>query len=189
MFYKKDVLKTFVKTTGKQRCQRLSHRRFPVNFAKLLSITFLQNTSGRLLLRLNLYLTFCPPKKGYWKPGCSIWWNYRKNSFKVPCPGIYTQLFQKIFFCNSKLQFICREILQNTRYFFLPPVTHKYVCLSGGKKCSFSGKIWRALFPWNTSFEIRPFALLPTKFFLPLLFAHFRVAVFLWCNPGKNKLN
>ena len=24
-------------------------------------------------------------------------------------------------------------------------------------------KIWRALFSWNTRFEIRPFALLPTK--------------------------
>ena len=25
-------------------------------------------------------------------------------------------------------------------------------------------EIWRALFSWNTSFEIRPFALLPTNF-------------------------
>ena len=26
-------------------------------------------------------------------------------------------------------------------------------------------KIWHALFPWNTRFDIRPFALLPTTFF------------------------
>ena len=31
-----------------------------------------------------------------------------------------------------------------------------------GKKCPFCDKIWRALFSWNTSFEIRPFTLLPT---------------------------
>ena len=30
----------------------------------------------------------------------------------------------------------------------------------------FFRKIWRALFSWNTRFEIRPFALLPTKSFL-----------------------
>ena len=46
---------------------------------------------------------------------------------------------------------------------FLPPDTHTYVCVSGDKKCSFFRKIWRALFSWNTHFEIRLFALLPTK--------------------------
>ena len=30
----------------------------------------------------------------------------------------------------------------------------------GGKRCSFSRKIWRALFSWNTRFEIPPFVLL-----------------------------
>ena len=34
--------------------KRLWHSCFPVNFAKLLKATFLQNTSGRLLLRLLL---------------------------------------------------------------------------------------------------------------------------------------
>ena len=33
----------------------------------------------------------------------------------------------------------------------------------GGKKCSFFQKIWRALFSWNTRFEIHLFALLPTN--------------------------
>ena len=28
----------------------------------------------------------------------------------------------------------------------------------------FFRKIWRALFSWNTRFEIRPFTLLPTKY-------------------------
>ena len=46
---------------------------------------------------------------------------------------------------------------------FLPPDTHTCVCVSRGKKCLFS-EICRALFPCNTSFEIRPFALLTTKF-------------------------
>ena len=63
---KKDVLRNFVKFTGKHLCQslffnkvadlrpatllkkRLWHRRFPVNFAKFLRTPFLQNTSGRL---------------------------------------------------------------------------------------------------------------------------------------------
>ena len=37
-----------------------------------------------------------------------------------------------------------------------PKNEHTYVCVSGGKKCSFFQKVWRALFSWNTCFEIRP---------------------------------
>ena len=44
---------------------------------------------------------------------------------------------------------------------FLPSDTHTYVCVSGGKKCSFFGKLG-VLFSCNTRFEIRSFALLPT---------------------------
>ena len=62
VFYKKCFLKNFAKFTGKQLCQslfltnaaslrsassfkkRLQHRSFPVNFAKFLRTTFLQNT-------------------------------------------------------------------------------------------------------------------------------------------------
>ena len=62
VFCKKDVLKNFAKLTGKHLCQslffnnvvglrsatllkkRLSHRRFPVNFAKFLRATFLTTT-------------------------------------------------------------------------------------------------------------------------------------------------
>ena len=52
------VLRNFAKFTGNHMClrsatllkKRLWHSCFPVNFAKLLRITFLQNTSGRLLL-------------------------------------------------------------------------------------------------------------------------------------------
>ena len=65
---KRGALRNFAKFTGKRLCQslffnkvaglrpatllkkRLWHRRFPVNFAKFLRISFLQNTSGRLLL-------------------------------------------------------------------------------------------------------------------------------------------
>ena len=65
---KKGVLRNFTKFKGKHLCQslfinknaglrpaillkkRLWHRCFPVNFAKFLKTSFLQNTSGRLLL-------------------------------------------------------------------------------------------------------------------------------------------
>ena len=60
---RKGVLRNFAKSTGKYLCQRLFlnkvaglrhrclwHRCFPVNFAKFLRTSFLQNTSGRLLL-------------------------------------------------------------------------------------------------------------------------------------------
>ena len=69
VFWKKDVLINFAKFTGKHLCQglfmsvakacnfikqRLWHRSFPVNFAKVLRTPFLQNTSRQLLLcRLN----------------------------------------------------------------------------------------------------------------------------------------
>ena len=68
VFYKKGVLKNFTKFTGKHLFQSLFfnkvaelrpaallkktlwHRSFPVSFAKFLRTTFLQDTSGRLLL-------------------------------------------------------------------------------------------------------------------------------------------
>ena len=67
VFCKKAILRNFAKFTGKHMCQiiffnkvaglsflkkRLWHRCFSVNFAKFLRAAFLQNTSGRLLLRL-----------------------------------------------------------------------------------------------------------------------------------------
>ena len=69
-FIKKGVLKNFAKFTGKHLCQslffnkvaglkpatllkkRLWHRCFPVNSAKFLRASFLQNTSRRLLLNI-----------------------------------------------------------------------------------------------------------------------------------------
>ena len=67
---KKGVLRNFAKFKGKYLCQSLFfdkvaglshaallkkrpwHRCFPVNFAKFLRTSFLQNTSGRLLLEI-----------------------------------------------------------------------------------------------------------------------------------------
>ena len=57
-FCKKAVLRNFARFTGKHLClrpaallkKRLWHRCFPVNFAKFLRTSFLQNTSGRVLL-------------------------------------------------------------------------------------------------------------------------------------------
>ena len=68
VFYKKEVLKNFVKFIAKHLCQslfftkvaglraatllkkRLWHRCFPVNSAKFVRTPFLQNTSGQTLL-------------------------------------------------------------------------------------------------------------------------------------------
>ena len=55
------VLRNFAKFPGKHLCQSLLFnktnyfwdRYFPVNFAKFLRISYLQNTSGRLLLKWN----------------------------------------------------------------------------------------------------------------------------------------
>ena len=61
VFCKKGVLRNCAKLTGKHLPtarpatllkKRLWHRCFPVNFAKCLRTPFLQNSSGRLLLRL-----------------------------------------------------------------------------------------------------------------------------------------
>ena len=55
VFYKKCVHRNFVKFTGKPASllkKRLWHRCFPVNFTNFLGTTFLQNTSGLLLLCL-----------------------------------------------------------------------------------------------------------------------------------------
>ena len=47
-----------------------------------------------------------------------------------------------------------RQILRKKEH-FLPPE---------GKTCSFFRKIWHALFSWNTPFEVRAFALLPSNY-------------------------
>ena len=67
VFCKKGVLKNLAKFPGRRLCWvlpfnkvaglRLQHRCFPGNFAKFLRTPFLQNTSGRLLLRIKVTLT------------------------------------------------------------------------------------------------------------------------------------
>ena len=61
ILWKKGVLKDFAKFTGKHLCQsrpatllkkRLWHMCFPGNFAKFLRTPFSQNTSGRLIPKL-----------------------------------------------------------------------------------------------------------------------------------------
>ena len=62
VFYKKGAHKNFAKVAGKHLRQRpeallkkrLCHWYFPVNLAKLLRTPFLQNTSGQLLLHMQL---------------------------------------------------------------------------------------------------------------------------------------
>ena len=74
---RKGVLRNFSKFTGKHLCQglffntvaglrpatllkmRLCYRCFPVNFAKFLRTSFLQNTSGRLLVKKSFSKVNC----------------------------------------------------------------------------------------------------------------------------------
>ena len=46
---------------------------------------------------------------------------------------------------------------------FLPPDTHTYVCVSGGKKCPFFGKFGVLCFLVTSVFEICLFSVLPTR--------------------------
>ena len=84
---KKGVLKNFTKFTGKHLARpstllnkRLQHRCFPKNFVKLSRTTFIQNTSGRLLLPvlLDRWLRFYPSNKNNPK------WRFypRKHSYR-----------------------------------------------------------------------------------------------------------
>ena len=77
---KRVFLRNFAKFTGKHLCQslffnkitglrtatllkkRLLHRCFPVNFAKFLRTPFLQNSSGRLLLKVFLIFNYLKGK-------------------------------------------------------------------------------------------------------------------------------
>ena len=67
LFCKKGVLKHFAKFTGKHLCQSLFFNKvaglavgrcFPVSFAQFLRTPFLQNTSGRLLLKIRIISIF-----------------------------------------------------------------------------------------------------------------------------------
>ena len=49
-FFKKDVLKTFAKSTRKHLCLNLFFGAFFVNFAEFVKTPFLQNSTGRLIL-------------------------------------------------------------------------------------------------------------------------------------------
>ena len=79
---KKGVFRNFAKFTGKHLCQRLFfskflktslwHRCFSVNFAKLLRIPFLQNTSEWLLLFLCMFCKFYWEKFSYNVIQCDV---------------------------------------------------------------------------------------------------------------------
>ena len=75
---KKGVLRNFTKFIGKPLCQSLffskvtglRHMGFPVNFVKFLRIPFLQNISGRLLLKLFLMWLFWKIPKQFLEVFC-----------------------------------------------------------------------------------------------------------------------
>ena len=65
VFCEKGVLRNFAKFTGKHLCQSLFfnkvaglwHRCFPCEFCEISKNNFLQDTSGRLLLNLSIYVS------------------------------------------------------------------------------------------------------------------------------------
>ena len=65
-----------------------------------------------------------------------------------------------MFFCNKVKGRISKRVFQENK---ARQILRKNKHFSGGKKCSFLRKIWRALFSWNIRFKIRPFALLSTS--------------------------
>ena len=97
---KKGVLRNFTKFKGKHLCQslfinknaglrpaillkkRLWHKCFPVNFAKFLKTSFLQNTSGRLLLHHYNWTSKCRLRNtclGFIKTQC-LWYTVFSTS-------------------------------------------------------------------------------------------------------------
>ena len=70
---------------------------------------------------------------------------------------------------------------------FLPPDMHLYVCISGGKKCSFFGKLdvlWCACY---LRFAIHPFALILTYWQLQMFLLLLCFTVQLECNSRMQK--
>ena len=65
-----------------------------------------------------------------------------------------------------------RKIFRKTNISY--PLIRTRMCAYQGVKMFLFPKIWRALFSYNTRFEIRPFALLPTKCYLVLLYQNYR---------------
>ena len=51
-FFKKDVMRNFAEFTRRDLCGNLFFDVFFVNFAKLVTSPFLQNSAGRLLLNI-----------------------------------------------------------------------------------------------------------------------------------------
>ena len=81
------------------------------------------------------------------------YWNF------VTLPSSLFPLYQwksRPFGCYS------RHLYNNSQIVEVLLHGRKNVYVSGGKNCLFFWKIRRALFSWNTRFEICPFALLPT---------------------------
>ena len=105
VFWKKDVFRNFAKFTWKHLYQslffnkvtglrpatllkkRLWYRCFSVNFAKVLRTTFLQNTSGRLLLAFqwnsNITRNFITYETVTCDVTCDVTWDDRDPSWKA----------------------------------------------------------------------------------------------------------
>ena len=107
-----------------------------------------------------------------------IWWNEKTSRMKwikkqcalqLPCshsfPFLGPSLFQDFAGMGNPRRDLsfCTYAKFSEKLTFLTLTFLPYVCVSGGKKCLFFRKFWLALLSWNTHFEIRPFALLPTN--------------------------
>ena len=110
---------------------------------------------------------FCNCSKAQWKKV--------KTQFlltvKILCKGLWIKGSQ--FIGNQAKGRISKRASQENKApnfpkneHFLAPDTHTYVSLSGSWNCSFFGKFDVFCFLVTPAFEIRSFALLPTKYFL-----------------------
>ena len=87
---KKGVLRDFTKFTGKPFCQGLflnkvaglRYKGFPVNFVKFVKTPFLQNTSGRLLLKLFLMWMF--------------WKRFQSSSWRCSVKKVFLKISQNL---------------------------------------------------------------------------------------------
>ena len=90
--------------------------------------------------------------------------NRQRKTAKIAFHYFYKKVFSVCY--SFLIHFALLDELQNQSLQALTLFPKSLiVCVSGGKKCSFFIKFGVLCFFCNTDFEIRDFALLPTKYF------------------------
>ena len=131
---RKGVLRNFAKLTGKHLCQSLFSL-FPVNFVKFLRTLFLQNTSGRLLLRL--LSPFCPlnPRllirfsSRFQKSNLKTLFQYYSLLFVKAAPEVFYKKVVLINFAifSGKGLYACNLIKKRLQHRYFPVSTAKFL--------------------------------------------------------------